>query len=176
VIRPFEPPDLDAALAVNQQCVPEVGSLDAPGLADLVAASPWTCVVEHEGAIAGLLVGLVEGADYASPNYRFFAARHDRFAYVDRIALAESARGQGHGPALYEAFQTWARGTGRPVLCAEVNLDPPNPRSLRFHQLFGFDQVGEQIAYGIYRVAMLEKSLDDPRGPAGSDAPPERGP
>jgi uncharacterized protein len=116
-------------------------------------------VVEVDGSIAGLLVGLVEGADYASPNYRWFSQRHRRFAYVDRIALAPQARGAGHGPALYRRFEAWARAASRPVLCAEVNVEPPNPRSLRFHQRFGFVEVAQQDVYGSYRVAMVEKDL-----------------
>jgi uncharacterized protein len=159
VIRPLTPDDLDTALAVNQGCVPEVGPLDAPGLALLVEWSPFSRVVEEHGVVVGLLIGLSSGVAYDSPNYRWFAGRHDRFAYVDRIALAAAARGSGHGPALYAAFEQWAADAGLPVLCAKVNLDPPNPRSMRFHQRFGFVSVGEQVAYGTYRVALLEKRL-----------------
>lgn len=165
MIRPLGPGDLDAVLALNQSCVPEVGPLDPDGLASLVEMSPWARVVEDEGDVVGVLVGLHHGADYASPNYRWFSQRHPRFAYIDRVALAAPARGAGHGPELYRAFERWAEGLGLPVLCAEVNLDPPNPRSLRFHQIFGFEQVGEQVAYGRYRVALLEKRL------AGQDQP-----
>ncbi|MEZ5226999.1 MAG: hypothetical protein R2710_10080 [Acidimicrobiales bacterium] len=64
------------------------------------------------------------------------------FAYVDRIAIAESeSRDQGWGPALYHDFQAWAVANDRPRLAAEVNTQPPNPRSLRFHEIFGFDEV-----------------------------------
>lgn len=161
MIRPAQTSDLDDMLALNQASVPEVGPLDRARIAELVAGSPWSAVVDLDGNVAGLLIGLVHGADYASPNYQWFSRRHERFAYIDRIALAEAARGVGHGPALYRAFETWAVRHGLPVLCAEVNLEPPNPRSLRFHQIYGFEQVGEQVAYGTYRVAMLEKRLDD---------------
>lgn len=166
MIRPAQTSDLDDMLALNQASVPEVGPLDRAAIAGLVAGSPWSAVVDLDGNVAGLLIGLVHGADYASPNYQWFSRRHERFAYIDRIALAEAARGAGHGPALYRAFETWAVSRGLPVLCAEVNLEPPNPRSLRFHQIYGFGQVGEQVAYGTYRVAMLEKRLD-----GGADDP-----
>lgn len=166
MIRPAQPSDLGAMLALNQASVPQVGPLDRDSIARLVAGSPWSHVVELDGKVAGLLIGLLHGADYASPNYQWFSRRHERFAYVDRIALAEAARGAGHGPALYRAFEAWSVSRGLRVLCAEVNLEPANPRSLRFHQIFGFEQVGEQVAYGTYRVAMLEKRLgpgpDDP--------------
>lgn len=173
MIRPLVDDDRPAVLALNQACVPEVGPLERDGLDALLAQSPWSRVVEAEGggSVAGLLIGLVEGADYASPNYRWFSERHDRFAYVDRVALAETARGAGHGPALYRAFEAWAISEDRPVLCAEVNLDPPNERSLRFHQRFGFGQVGEQLAYGRYRVALLEKPLAESAAAASSPLP-----
>lgn len=175
MIRPLVDDDRPAVLALNQACVPEVGPLDRGGLDALLAQSPWSRVVEvEEGAagagVVGLLIGLVEGAGYASPNYRWFSERHDRFAYVDRVALAEPVRGAGHGPALYRAFEAWAVSAGRPVLCAEVNLDPPNERSLRFHHRFGFGQVGEQVAYGRYRVALLEKRLAVDGAPSSSPA------
>lgn len=159
MIRPLEPDDLDAVLALNQANVPEVGPLDASALAALAAASPWSRIVEVDGAVEGFMIGLAHGVDYASPNYRWFVQRHPRFAYVDRIALAPGARGAGHAVALYQAFATLAHDQDLPVLCAEVNLVPPNPRSLRFHHRFGFTEVGQQVVHGSYRVALLEKVL-----------------
>ena len=47
------------------------------------------------------------------------------------------------------------------LLCAEVNTEPPNPRSLRFHDLFGFDMVAQFEPTGSpeYRVGMMVKKL-----------------
>ncbi len=71
-----------------------------------------------------------------------------------------AARGLGIADALYDEFEVWARSTGRPVVCAEVNTQPPNPRSLRFHARRGFTQVAELAPYGgDERVAMVEKPL-----------------
>ena len=99
---------------------------------------------------------------YPSPNFGWFSERYDSFAYVDRVAVSEADRGAGWGPALYRDFEQWARDNQRPMLCAEVNVVPPNPRSLRFHEIFGFDQLEQFEPTGSddYRVVMLRKGLD----------------
>ncbi len=161
-IRPFEPADADAVIELNAANVPDVGPMDADKLAVLVEDSPYFQVVEADnGAIVGLLIGLDGDSRYASPNYRWFVERHgSQFAYVDRIALAEPTRGYGLGPELYHGFEQWAANAGLAVLCAEVNTIPPNDRSLRFHQIFGFEVVAHCRPYGPdEEVAMVEKSL-----------------
>ncbi len=160
MIRTHRPDDLAAMLEVNQANVPEVGSLDEAKLEALLAESSFVRVIELEGRVVGLLVVLCEGAGYGSPNYAWFGARHERFTYVDRVALLPEARGGGWGPALYHAVQTYTELTERPVICAEVNVEPPNPRSLHFHERFGFVSVAETEPYEPgYRVAMVEKAL-----------------
>ena len=49
----------------------------------------------------------------------------------------------------------------KPVMLAEVNIVPPNPRSLRFHEIFGFDPVEqfEPTGSADYRVVMLQRNL-----------------
>ena len=159
-MRERTPDDDDVLRAVNAANVPEVGPLDEDRLQLFAARAASFQVVELEGTVVGLFVGLAEGLPYESPNYRWFAERHPRFAYVDRIALQPAARGLGIADELYERFERWALGTGRAVLCAEVNVVPPNPRSLRFHERRGFAVVGELSPYGTdERVAMVEKPL-----------------
>ena len=144
---------------LNAENEPEVGPLDDDRFALFSAAARFRVVVA-DGRIGGLFVGLGEGLDYASPNYRWFAARHDRFAYVDRIALAPTLRGRGVADAVYDEFEGWARASGRGVVCAEINTEPPNPRSLGFHRRRGFVVVDETAPYGgDERVAMVEKRL-----------------
>ena len=161
MIRPFTQADTDQVLALNAANVPEVGEMDADKLAGFVEWAPYVQVVEVDDAIVGLLIGLTEGLPYGSPNYAWFGERHPSFAYVDRIAIDEGQRGAGWGPALYRAFEAWVKESGRSLLCAEVNTEPPNPRSLRFHDLFGFDMVAQVEPYGTpdYRVGMMEKRL-----------------
>lgn len=159
-IRPRTPTDDDRVRAVNAANVPEVGPLDEDRLALFAEAAPHFDVIEVDGVVAGLFVGLTEAMAYASPNYRWFDDRHDRFAYVDRIALQPEARGIGIADELYARFERWASETGRSVVCAEVNVEPPNPRSMRFHERRGFAVVGELAPYGTEeRVAMVEKQV-----------------
>lgn len=160
-IRPRTPADDDRIRSINAANVPEVGPLDEDRLTLFSGVAAVFDVVEVDGVVLGLFVGLTEGVAYASPNYRWFAERHPSFAYVDRIALAPEARGIGAGDALYERFEAWAGRSGRSVVCAEVNIQPPNPRSMRFHERRGFDTVAELAPYGTEeRVAMVEKVLD----------------
>lgn len=159
-VRDRRPGDDAALRALNQANEPEVGPLDDERMALFGEAAARFQVVVQDGALLGLFVGLTEGLAYASPNYRWFADRHARFAYVDRIALAPEIRGAGVADDLYAGFEAHARATGRPVLCAEVNVVPPNPRSLRFHERRGFTVVAEEAPYGTdERVAMVEKRL-----------------
>lgn len=161
MIREYQPGDAERVLALNEACLPEVGPMNQAKLQDLVGRAAQFAVVEIDGRIAGFLVGLEENAGYTSPNYAWFAERHSSFAYVDRVAIEEKDRGAGWGPALYRHFQTWAVDSGKKTLCAEVNTEPPNPRSLRFHDVFGFNMVAQTHPTGSsdYRVGMMEKRL-----------------
>ena len=159
-VRPVRPEDLDAVRLLNAANVPAVGVLDEARVTLFTTAAEACWVAVDGGEVVGWFVGLLHGHEYASPNYRWFAERHDRFAYVDRIALAPAARGTGLADTVYDRFEQLARDADVPVLCAEVNTVPPNPRSLAFHRRRGFDVVAEQAPYGgDERVAMLERLL-----------------
>lgn len=166
LIRDYTPADAQAVLAINQANVPEVGSIDAERLGLFERISPFFKVVEITNAagsleLVGLMIGLTEAStEYPSVNYAWFRDRHDSFAYVDRIAIVEGGRGQGWGPALYTEFERWAKENKQPWLCAEVNTVPDNPRSRRFHEVFGFDEVQLRRPYGPdEEVVMVEKQL-----------------
>jgi len=154
VIRPYRPSDAAWVVAQNQANVPEVGPLDEERFAWYAANAPVIVVAEVDGRPAGFLVGFEQGSDYASPNYRWFAGRYDAFVYVDRVVVTDEARGRGVGRALYDHLVGWSAGR-HPVLCAEVNTQPPNPGSLAFHERYGFVEVGRQAPYAGIEVALL---------------------
>ena len=62
-------------------------------------------VADTEDAVTGFMIGLNEGMDYDSPNYRWFTRRYDAFAYVDRIAVSRVSRRQGLAARLYRDFE-----------------------------------------------------------------------
>lgn len=89
------------------------------------------------------VIAFDQDANYDSPNFLWFRDRYERFVYVDRIVVTDTAHGQGLGRALYEKLFAEARAAGYPCLMAEVNTNPPNPGSLSFHARMGFEAVGE---------------------------------
>lgn len=159
-IRSVRREDLPAVRALNAANVPAVGPLDDERVELFLTDAEAFWVAVADTTVVGLFVGLLAGHDYASPNYRWFAERHEQFAYVDRIALAPHARGSGLADTIYDRWEEVARSASAPVLCAEVNTVPPNPRSLAFHARRGVLPVAEVDPYGDdRRVAMLQKDL-----------------
>lgn len=159
-VRDGRAADLDHLHRINEGAVPGVGTLSRERLEALLAESSTVLVAQNEREQPlGFVLVMHEGLGYESLNYRWLSERYDRFAYVDRIAVDESARGLGIGEALYDAVIDRFAGK-RPVLLAEVNLAPPNPGSLRFHQRLGFREIGERWAADRTKgVVYLERAL-----------------
>ena len=109
--------------------------------------------------LAGFLIGLGPGLDYASPNYRYFCERYENFGYVDRIVVSPEARRRGVGSTLYDDYAAYLRGY-TPVMVCEVNIRPPNDSSMAYHVAHGFQQVATQeTENGQKEVALLERRL-----------------
>lgn len=160
MIRPYRSDDRAVVLEINEANVPDVGPLDDAKLDLLLDEAVLFLVVEVDEVIVGLMILLGPGGQYPSPNYRWFSEHYEDFLYVDRIALAEAARGQGWGPALYGQFEATARERSVDVMTAEVNTVPLNERSLRFHAISGFEEVARCQPYGGHEeVAMLVKAV-----------------
>jgi uncharacterized protein len=86
-------------------------------------------VVEAPAGLAAFLLAFREGSAYDSPNYRWFAARYDRFLYVDRIVVADAHRGHGLGRRLYTDLFRFARESCAPR--AGSTPASASPRSAR---------------------------------------------
>ncbi len=158
-IRPYRAADLPQLVAINDGAYPAVPVTPPAELADLIALSRLALVVD-DGAVAGFVVALAPGADYASENYAWFGARSSDFLYVDRIVLAPRLQGQGVGPRLYAAVEEAARADGATEITCEVNVRPPNPGSLAFHARLGFVEVGRQETKGgTTEVALLARPV-----------------
>ncbi len=159
-IRPYRPEDAPHVLTINAANVPEVGPMDRAKLDHFAVCAEWFPVVLSAGEVVGFAVLLVEGADYGSPNYGWFKERYPSFLYVDRIAISADATRRGIGRRIYEQAIALAEKKGRPALCAEVNTVPPNPRSMGFHESFGFQEMARTQPYGgEEEVSMLVRSI-----------------
>ncbi len=134
---------LDEVLALNRAVEVKTSPLDRPALDRLLAAATFAKgIPAPDGPLAAFLIGFATAADYQSPNYRWFCDRLPRFAYIDRVVVAETARGQGHARRLYDAFAAHAAAHDLGPLVCEVNSDPPNPGSDAFHATLGFTEMG----------------------------------
>jgi predicted GNAT superfamily acetyltransferase len=158
-LRPYSPADADTVLALNAASVAVLSPLDRAGLDALAGQAAWFQVVERDGAVQAFLLALREGADYASPNYRWFAPRYPRFLYVDRVVVDAAARGAGLGPALYDALFAFARAQGIATVTCEFDVEPPNPASARFHARYGFVEVGRQRVAGGRKEVSLQAAV-----------------
>lgn len=164
VLRAATPEDVPALTVLNNAATPAVPTMTEREVAELLElGGPSVVAVDPSDPTTplALLVLVLPGAAYTSENYAWFEERESQHLYVDRIVVAEAARGRGWGRALYEAATSAARERGLTVLTCEVNLDPPNPGSLRFHHRLGFTRVGEQVTKGgSVRVEMLRMSIE----------------
>ena len=154
-IRDVQTTDFDAILALNEASVSLLSPVTPHRLAALHARAALHRVAEREGAVIGFLLAFREGADYDSPNYRWFAERYPRFLYVDRVVVADACRGRGAGTLLYHDLFEFAAASAVDLVTCEFDVDPPNPASERFHARFGFREVGRQwVADGRKQVSL----------------------
>jgi predicted GNAT superfamily acetyltransferase len=154
----IEQNDYDSVLALNEESVPHVNLIGIEELQWFVEYAACTRVAKIDNRLAGFLIGLRPGTQYASPNYQWFCDNYDDFAYVDRVVVSEWARRQRVAESLYEAFAS--SQSDAPVMTCEVNIRPPNDGSMVFHERMGFRQVSSQeIDGGKKEVALMEKPI-----------------
>jgi uncharacterized protein len=157
--RPVQPPDLEALLRLNNSVVPDVNLLDIHALRHFAETAPWFTVADTSAGPAGFAIVLRPGAAYESLNYRWFSERYDDFVYVDRIVIAEDSRRSGLGRAFYGRIDEYAQQVKAPIVCAEVNLRPPNLASIEFHRSEGFEEIDQVDHLDGKRLAMFVKTV-----------------
>jgi len=161
-MRPLDIPEeyLESVLALNNAHATELSPLTMDELRRLLANAFYA---RRAGEMDGFLIALDETHPaYASPNYLWFRARYSRFVYVDRVVVAQGARGKGHARRLYADLIAQAGAAGHELIACEVNADPPNPASDAFHAALGFKPVGQAMIHdGAKTVRYLTLSLKD---------------
>jgi uncharacterized protein len=149
--------NLDAVLALSAAHEVETGPLDHDSLTHMLENAFHSASVG--GGRDGYLITFDQDGDYDSVNFVWFKARYDRFVYVDRVVVAEHARGQGLARSFYAALFDVARQAGHTRVVCEVNLDPPNPGSVAFHGRLGFVEVGQALLANGKTVSYQEARL-----------------
>lgn len=156
-IRPATPADFEAILRLNQEWEHFTSPLDHIRLARLHAQALYHRVSECDRQVVAFLLALGPGAAYDSPNYRYFDDGRGDFIYIDRIVVGHAYQRSGLGEALYDDVLGFARDHGAVRLTCEVDLEPLNLGSDRFHARRGFAEVATQrVADGRKRVSLRE--------------------
>ena len=157
-IRRLVSEDVEAAWQINEHGLPGTGQVSQEELADLLSLCKLPLGVFDGNEMLGFVLCLAPRTRYASRNYAWFNERYQEFLYVDRIAVAIEHRGRGIGTQLYERVIEHAESLQFPVT-AEVNLTPPNPGSIRFHERHSFTEIGV-FSQGVKSVTMMFRSLE----------------
>lgn len=161
-LRPAQKEDYPFILRVNEENVEVLSPMDGDRLNRLAGAAELLLVAEADGVPAAFLIALREGVGfYDSENYRWFSRNYEKFLYIDRVVIDEPFRGLGIGRELYQAVFQRSRETGVPFVTAEIDTIPYNEASLKFHQVMGFRQVGEQVIRGgTVKVSLQEAAVE----------------
>jgi uncharacterized protein len=128
-----------AMLALNNAHAEALSWLEPERLQYLAAHA---FLARRIGDLDAFLLAFDQEAPYDSPNFLWFRARYTRFVYVDRIAVASSARGRSYARLLYRELFAQASEAGHERVVCEVNARPPNPESDALHAALGFVEVG----------------------------------
>jgi len=142
VVRPAAPEDLPGLLALNNAHAVELSLLDAEKLRRLLGVASLATAIGPPAQPNAFLLAFDHDTPPQGPNHSWFLARHPRFLYIDRVCVEPRARRRGLARALYAHALAEAARCGVPILCCEVNTDPPNPGSDAFHASLGFVEVG----------------------------------
>ena len=163
IVRNIETADLTRVLKINNANTPGVSELTLSELETDIKNCLHALAIDNEhGEVCAFCITFDPNAPDAGTNHRWFAERFESFVYLDRIAIDSSHQNRGLGALLYQSVeQHMLRSAEHSLLCCEVNLEPPNPGSLRFHKRIGFTEVGQHSPQQGYLVSMLNKNLSN---------------
>jgi len=162
IVRNIESADLTQVLAINNANTPGVSELTLSELETDIKNCLHALAIDNEhGEVCAFCITFAPDAPDAGANHRWFADRFESFVYLDRIAIDPTYQNLGLGVLLYQSVeQQMIDSAQHSLLCCEVNLEPPNPGSLRFHHRIGFTEVGQHSPQQDYLVSMLSKNLN----------------
>lgn len=160
VVRTAGAADLAAIIALNEADLPSLSPLTFAALERLAEIASYFCVADVDGLPAAFLLALSSETHYQGENFLWFKQRYSRFLYVDRIVVGARARRAGIASQLYGSLEVHAGRSHAPIITCEINLRPPNPDSLAFHDRHGFVEVGtREFESGTKTLSMRVKEL-----------------
>ena len=162
IVRNIEITDVARVLEINNANTPGVSALTLSELETDITNCLHALAIDNEhGEVCAFCITFAPDAPDAGANHRWFADRFESFVYLDRIAIDPTYQNLGLGVLLYQSVeQQMIASAQHSLLCCEVNLEPPNPGSLRFHHRIGFTEVGQHSPQQNYVVSMLGKKLN----------------
>ncbi len=143
IIRPVKSSDLMHIHNLNESVLPHVNSISISDFEEFIRISSFFLVIEEEEELIGFIIVLGPEQNYDSENYKYYSKHYKSFDYVDRIVIAENFRGMGYGSKLYQYL---FKVSVEEVVSCEVNIKPPNPKSIIFHQMHGFKEINQQYS------------------------------
>ena len=155
-IREFEIKDYERILQLNEESVHFLSPLTKDKLESMITQSEMLNVIEVDGIVEAFILTLREDKEYDSINYLWFSNHYDKFLYIDRVVVSLKMQGKGLGKTLYEYIFNYAKETGVAYIAAEIDINPPNPGSIIFHEKFGFKEVGKQRVAGGEKLVSLQ--------------------
>lgn len=167
LIRDIEEKDFKSILSLNEISVQVLSPLDEDKLRRLIQMASIHVVVEAtnesnsnpesepKNEIAAFLLVFSEDADYESVNYQWFNKQYSNFRYIDRVVVSDKYRGMGIASNLYRHTLKQMQISDAKILCAEIDVLPPNEPSLLFHQKFGFKEL-ELLKHKENKVVSLQ--------------------
>jgi predicted GNAT superfamily acetyltransferase len=161
IVRNIVSTDVTRVLEINNANTPGVSELTMIELATDLKNSLHALVIDNEhGEVCAFCITFDPNAPDAGSNHQWFAERYKSFVYLDRIAIDSSHQNRGLGALLYQSVEQYMLNSAEhSLLCCEVNLEPPNPGSLRFHKRIGFTEVGQHSPQQGYLVSLLQKVI-----------------
>jgi predicted GNAT superfamily acetyltransferase len=162
-IRDITVEDYPAILQMNEASVHYLSPLDRLRLEMLHQQARYHKVIEIENTLAAFMLAFDRDAKYDSPNYLWFRDRYSSFLYIDRVVVHEDFRRRGLADEFYCDLQVYALQHRYAYLTCEIDSQPPNLGSIRFHEKHQFVEVGTQWLYnGAKQVSLRERRLAKP--------------